>query len=327
MIRPLAFAVICATPAAADVASVMSNNVLPDFAKFDTVAAQMAEMATADCGIETMRPQYNAVFDAWMSVQHLRIGPTENGALYIAFWPDERGFTAKTLSAMIADTDPLINDAEGFAESSIAGRGLFALEMLLFDDRFDGYDADSYTCAYVQRVAADIAREAHAQATDWQDRYALIIQGQGDGETLPIVSDADAFATLYSQIVNSLEFTADSRVGRPLADFARPRPTRAEAWRSDRSLRNIVLAVDTAYAQAVELMGTPLPATAQAVAEFHDAANAIPDPSFSDIADNSQSWLKLQILGQKVDGVKNAISNEIGSVMGISAGFNASDGD
>ena len=196
MIRPLAFAVICATPAAADVASVMSNNVLPDFAKFDTVAAQMAEMASADCGIETMRPQYNAVFDAWMSVQHLRIGPTENGALNIAFWPDERGFTAKTLSAMIADTDPLIDDAEGFAESSIAGRGLFALEMLLFDDRFDGYDADSYTCAYVQRVAADIAREAHAQATDWQDRYALIIQGQGDGETLPIVSDADAFATL-----------------------------------------------------------------------------------------------------------------------------------
>ena len=127
--------------------------------------------------------------------------------------------------------------------------------------------------------------------------------------------------------MNSLEFTTDSRVGRPLADFARPRPTRAEAWRSDRSLRNIVLAVDTAYAQAVELMGAPLPATAQAVAEFHDAANAIPDPSFSDIADNSQSWLKLQILGQKVDGVKNAISNEIGSVMGISAGFNASDGD
>lgn len=327
MIRHLALALICATPAAADVASVMSKNVLPDFAKFDTVAAQMAETAAADCGIETMRLQYNAVFDAWMSVQHLRIGPTENGALNIAFWPDERGFTAKTLSAMITDTDPLIDDAEGFAESSIAGRGLFALEMLLFDDRFDGYDADSYTCAYVQRVAADIAREAHAQATDWQDRYALIIQGQGDGENLPIVSDADAFATLYSQIVNSLEFTAESRVGRPLADFARPRPTRAEAWRSDRSLRNIVLAVDTAYAQAVELMGAPLPATAQAVAEFHDAANAIPDPSFSDIADNSQSWLKLQILGQKIDGVKNAISNEIGSVMGISAGFNASDGD
>ena len=70
-----------------------------------------------------------------------------------------------------------------------------------------------------------------------------------------------------------------------------------------------------------------MPATAQAVAEFHEAANAIPEPSFSDIADNSQSWLKLQILGQKVDGIKNAISNEIGSVMGISAGFNASDGD
>ncbi|NDH01935.1 MAG: signal peptidase, partial [Marivivens sp.] len=50
-------------------------------------------------------------------------------------------------------------------------------------------------------------------------------------------------------------------------------------------------------------------------------------PSFSDLADNSQAWLKLQILGQKVDGVKNAVSNEIGAVMGISAGFNASDGD
>jgi predicted lipoprotein len=327
MIRPLALALICATPATADVASVITNNVLPDFATFDTVSAEMAASAIEDCSVENLRSHYNATFDAWMAVQHLRIGPTENGALNIAFWPDERGFTAKTLSAMIADTDPLINDAEGFAASSIAGRGLFALEMLLFDDRFQSYASDSYTCTYVQRVTADIAREAQAQATDWRDRYALIIQSQGDGETLPFVPEDDAFGVLYTQLISSLDFTTDSRIGRPLADFARPRPTRAEAWHSERSLRNIVLVVDTAYAQATELMGTPLPATSQAVTEFHEAADAITDPSFSDIADDSQSWLKLQILGQRVQAVKNAISNEIGAVRGISAGFNASDGD
>ena len=327
MIRPLALALICATPAAADVASVITNNVLSDFATFDTISAEMAVAAVEDCSAENVRPHYNATFDAWMTVQHLRIGPTENGALNIAFWPDERGFTAKTLSAMIADTDPLIDDADGFAASSIAGRGLFALEMLLFDDRFQSYAPDSYTCAYVQRVTADIAREAQAQASDWHDRHSLIIQSQGDGETLPFVSEEDAFGVLYTQLISSLDFTVDSRIGRPLADFARPRPTRAEAWRSNRSLRNIVLAVDTAYAQAAELMGKPLPATTQAVTEFHIAADAITDPSFSDIADDSQSWLKLQILGQRIEAVKNAISNEIGAVKGISAGFNASDGD
>ncbi|MCB1403259.1 MAG: signal peptidase, partial [Rhodobacteraceae bacterium] len=70
------------------------------------------------------------------------IGPSETGALSIAFWPDDRGFTARTLAGLIAAEDPIAGDPAGYGEVSIAARGLFALEMLLYDPAFDGYGPD-----------------------------------------------------------------------------------------------------------------------------------------------------------------------------------------
>lgn len=68
-----------------------------------------------------------------MGVSHLRFGPLEEGetGFAIAFWPDARNTTPRTLAALQAKQDPVVDDPAAFAHVSIAGRGLFALDALL----------------------------------------------------------------------------------------------------------------------------------------------------------------------------------------------------
>ena len=70
----------------------------------------MAESAVEDCNYANPAPvqAYNGAFDAWVSVSHLRFGPSEQDdrALALAFWPNPRGSTPKGLSAFIGAEDP-----------------------------------------------------------------------------------------------------------------------------------------------------------------------------------------------------------------------------
>ncbi len=131
---------------------------------------------------------------------------------------------------------------------------------------------------------------------------------------------------IYTQVLSALEFTADSRLGRPLGSFDKPRPARAEARRSGRSLANAVIATEAAVDLAEALADWELPATSAALDRVRDAAQKIDDPGFGDIDDPAQRF-KLEVLQQKIDGVEAAIEEEIGLRLGITPGFNSQDGD
>lgn len=140
----------------------------------------------------------------------------------------------------------------------------------------------------------------------------------------------EALRAIYTQLLASLDWTADNRLGRPMGTFDRPRPRMAEAWRSGRSLRNVVLAAEAAHALAHALadglLPTGLPRTDAALAQIRAAAGQIGDPAFQDVQD-PQARLRVEILQQSVRGMKDAIETEIGATLGITAGFNAQDGD
>ena len=110
----LALATLAATPAAASVGDALSRQILPALADFSAASADLGRAAQEDCRAESLRPAFQAAFDAWMPLSDLHIGPSETGALSIAFWPDDRGFTARTLAGLIAAEDPRhpLSDAE-----------------------------------------------------------------------------------------------------------------------------------------------------------------------------------------------------------------------
>jgi len=323
---PLALILALGTPAAADVDSALDQHILPGYAGFAAAATDLAHSAQDDCRAAALRPAYHAAFDAWMRVADLRLGPSETGALSIAFWPDARGSTQRTIARLIAEEDPVALDAEGYAEVSIAARGLFALDMLMFDPEVGMYPPGSYTCTLVTTIAADLARQADALEEAWSGAFAETLRTAGEAGNAIYLTEDEAFRALYTQILSSLEFTADQRLGQPLGTFDRPRPARAEARRSGRSLHHVVLAAEAAHDLAAALADWELPATDAALAEVQSAASRIDDPMFQDVTD-PQARLRVEALQQEIRSLRAAIVNEIGLRLGITPGFNSQDGD
>lgn len=322
----LAFSLI-ALPAVAGVDEAVNDVILPDLATFTTTAEQLDVAAQANCSPDALKGPYNAAFDAWVAVSDVRLGPLEQGALSIAFWPDKRGFTEKTLTRLISDEDDIIDTPESFAEVSIAARGMFALERMLYDPDFNVYATGSYACDLVRALTRDLRRQAVAIEAGWRDTFADLLLSPGGQGNATYLDRSEAQRAIYTQILNALEFTADSRLGRPLGEVTRPRPTRAEAWRAGRSLDNVLIATEQAVTLARALADWEIPETEAALARVQAAARDIEDPSFQSIGGDLMKRLKLEILQQEIDGVSNAIEAEVGTRYGITPGFNASDGD
>ncbi|OSP55928.1 imelysin family protein [Pseudoruegeria sp. SK021] len=313
-------------PASADTARAVNDLILPSFENFAQGAQVLHQTALADCRSDAVAPAYQAAFDTWMGVSGLRIGPSETGALSIAFWPDDRGFTQRTLARLIDTEDPTGLDPSEYHEMSIAARGLFALDMLLYDPAFNTYGAGDYTCGLVQTITADLDRQADALSTSWAEDYAEVLIGAGAPDNTIYLSSDEAFRALYTQLLSGLEFTADTRLGRPMGTFERPRPKLAEAWRSDRSLGNVLISAQAAQGLAHALAGPELPQTDAAFSQVMLAADRVSDPSFQDL-DDPQARLRVEVLQQRVRALYGAIEIEIGAPLGITPGFNSQDGD
>lgn len=321
------FAVL-ALPASAGVEEALDESILPAAAGFAGAAAALDAAAKADCRAEALRPAYHAAFDAWMGVSHLRFGPLEEDgrALAIAFWPDKRGMAESTVARLIADADPAVDDPVEFAQVSVAGRGLFALERLLYDPARDSYGADSYECRLSQAIASDLARMAEEIDREWREGFADELRAAGEPGAGRFLTEKEAVQALFTALDAGLEFDSEQRLGRPLGSFDRPWPTRAEARRSERSLRNVVLSLEALRGFARALADGPIPETEDAFADALAKAEALNDPVFAGVADPS-SRLKVEILQQAIERIRRSARTEIGAPLGVAAGFNSQDGD
>lgn len=328
MIRPLALLLCLAAPAQAGVRDVVKDHALPAFARFTEGAEALSDAARSDCTAEAVRPAFHAAFDAWLGAAHLTFGPLEQEGrgLAIAFWPDTRGMVPSALARLIADEDAAVDDPAEFAEVSVAARGLFALDHLLYDADHAGYTAESYTCRLVTAIAADLGRMAREVEAEWQETEAPLLLNPGQAGDRRYLSEKEVQQQLYTALQTALEFDADVRIARPLGTFDRPRPARAEARRSGRSLRNVVLSLEALRDLARALSDQPIPATEDAFATALEAAAALDDPVFAGVEDPA-GRLKVEILKQRIDAVSAAVAGEIGAALGVTQGFNSADGD
>ncbi|MEO0914451.1 MAG: imelysin family protein, partial [Pseudomonadota bacterium] len=123
-----------------------------------------------------------------------------------------------------------------------------------------------------------------------------------------------------------LEFLHDQRLGRPLGSFERPKPRQAEARRSGRSLRNITLALTSLREMTEALAGENAPGTLAAFDKAIAHAEALDDPALQGVADPAKR-LKVEVLQRMVRDIQVEVIEEIGRGLGVTAGFNALDGD
>jgi predicted lipoprotein len=331
---------LLAAPAAAQdhaaiAARAVDGHVLPGYATFAAATAALAAAADAHCGGTADRAAldtaYHAAFDGWMGVSHLRFGPVErlDRAFSIAFWPDARGAGPRALSQMLATADPVVDDPFAFAEASVAVKGLFALDWLLFDPAAEQAEP-VYRCRLIVAIARDLAANAAVVAREWRDDYADRLRTAGAPTNVLYTTGAEATRTLYGAVTGGLDSTLDLRVGRPLGGEGPPQPRRAEAWRSGRPLRNIALSIDALEAlTAAFLPEIPPPNGARVTAGFagaRAAAAAVPPPLTAAVGDprGRPAVLALQAA---LRVLRETLASDLGGPLGVTLGFNALDGD
>lgn len=325
MLRWLALTALFATPLHADVAEAVDQFILPGYKTFAEAAENLDATAKADCSTAAIVPAYQAAFDAWLGVSFLRLGPAEvdGRSLAIQFWPDPKSLGTKAQSAMLRTQDPVVNDSGAFAEVSVAARGLMALERLLYPA--EPLPSGDYSCALIRATTADLARLSVLIVQDWQTDFAAALRTAGADGNTRFATKTEARQALYTALITGFEFVGDDRVGRPLGTFDKPRPERAEARASGRSLHNVTQSL-AALQQFAKALVPDVPATDAAFARAFAVAAKVQSPVFGDV-DTPQGWLKAQILQQAIWATRDASIAEIGPALDVGIGFNAADGD
>ncbi|MEO0484970.1 MAG: imelysin family protein [Pseudomonadota bacterium] len=329
----LAAAALIAAPAFADgpdIRAIVDDHILPGYAALAQETSELAQAAAEECSPKSagLITAYHDAFDAWVRVSHLRFGPSEQDdrAFALAFWPDPRGSIPKALSALIRDEDAAVLDGDAFGAVSIAARGFYALEFLLFAPEFAPKDASpgdpDYRCHLIQAVATDVAVTSDAIYAGWIGGYGdLMATANNETYRTPI----EAARQLFTALSTGLEFTSQTRLGRALGTFERPRPNRAEARRSGRSLRHVVLSLE-ATRDLAAMIAPGNAATDEAFQRAIQRAQALDDPVFAGVAD-PQGRFRVEVLQHHIESIRTVLAEDVGPSLGVAAGFNAMDGD
>lgn len=337
-------ALLSAAPAAAapDHAAIarraLDEHILPGFERLAVATHALETTVDAACAGEgpiprdTVDAAWNAAFDAWMGVAHLRFGPSEeeNAAFAIAFWPDAKGATPRVLAGMVAAEDPVVDDPAAFHRASIAARGLFAMEQLLFDPKAAPIEAGTYPCRLLSAIAGDLSLTSDGILARWRDPWAGILTSAGAADNPLYFSGEESSREIYGALNSGLQATVDLRLGRPLGTFDKPQPRRAEAWRSGRSLENVAqsLRATRALAEAAFVPDLTPEAAASLMRSFDAALEAteIGLPLPEAVAEPA-TRVRVESLQRAVREVQTRVSEKIGGTLGITSGFNAMDGD
>ncbi len=321
--RALIFALLAlATPARADFPETVKDHILPGYAAFESATKALADTAAQTCVAADIAPAYHAAYDAWMTVQHLRFGPveTDGRVLAILYWPDPKAQGAKAQTALLTG-DPAKLRPDTFAEQSVAARGLLSLERLLFPA--DPLPADP--CPLIRATTADLARIAALVNADWQNGFAQTLATAGEAGNPTYLTRPEARQVLFTQLATGLEFLGDTRIGRPLGSFDTPYPERAEARASGRSQRNVLISLKS-MRQMVETLTPDAPETIAAFDRAIGLAETLNDPVFAGVSAPA-SRLRIEILQQAVEKIREVVLSELAPEMDVGIGFNAADGD
>lgn len=320
-----------AEAASPKIKAILETHVLP---RFETLAARTQDLSrlalqSCDPNSVALRAAFGDAFDAWISASHLRFGPTEKDdrAFALAFWPDSRGATPRALGNLIAEQDPVAFSIADYTQVSIAARGFYAMEFLLYDDALMTAGDPTYHCTLVQTISADIARTSRSILDEWNSEYAT--QMLNPTPVGLYRSEEEVLQEMFKSLSTGLQFTADARLGLPLGAFDHPRPLRAEARRSARSSRHVMLSLLSLKDIAIKLAETNATLTRLLDIRFDRAVSRLSDlndPSFSSVA-NPQTRIKVEVLRQSVESIRDVVREDLGPNLGVAAGFNSLDGD
>ncbi len=328
------------------------THILPRFEALASATAdyadrlgRFAESPTA-AGLEECRDAHRAVTDAWAGAQHLRPGPlmSDLRAERISYWPERPGLVQRQIAGFLNARDPKLLQPGALARQSAAVQGLTVLERLLFDEgvtvaSFDGDDAKRYRGALAAAAARNLATITAGTRDGWKALEEPLAAGQ---QTILGPDSGWAVNALFTAAITQVQIITDQKLLAPLGPGpGDARPAVAEATRSGRSIRNVVLNLEALRALLLGEHGGPglatlLPDTADGTAARKAldesllaairAAGAIPAPLTTAVGDPAKRKTVEGTL-QAVKAVRTQLVDTVAPLLDITLGFNELDGD
>ncbi len=336
--------------------SLVENYVLPRHRELAAATASFEAAAREFCAapdearLAALDAAFNGSADAWLAIESLQFGPIEllmrSPRMY--FWPDPTGRAAQDVAEFVATGDPAQLGPEAFTGVTVSLQGLPAAEVALFDDDgrrqlLAGDEAGKRRCALLIAIAGNIAGIAADLEAGWisgDEPFVQVIATPGPGNS-DFANQDEVTVAFLKAINHALRFAGDTRLKPVLgADIGAARPDRAEAWRSGRSLRNIVVELETAQALYLGTDDLGLRSLAEASAKdpgiaqllvkaFRitvETARSIGAPLPKAVVDPSKRP-QLQKLATQIQALRQLVGTRLAAALELSVGFNALDGD
>lgn len=309
---------------------VLDEVVSPGLAGFTAATGALEAAAAADCraNSDDLRAAWAGAMDAWFGIADLRFGPLEEDARrqIIAYWPDKAGHRPKALARWLAGWQPGAEDAAAFRAQPVSVRGLYAVESMLYDPRFNSYTKSDAGCALVRLATADLAATAREVAGDWERDFAVTLRTAGEAGNARFLDAIEARQAIFTALLTSLQFDIVERTGLPLGTVETPRPTRAEGRLSGRSQRNLELSLAAHEALARALVPEGATLTGEDFERVRWMAARLDDPDFSGVADPTGRF-RLEAVQTALTLLRTVANEELSAALGVSMGLNALDGD
>ena len=283
-----------------------------------------------------VRAAFDDAMDGWQRAWPFGIGPVMRGAgrARIAFWPGRPSSASRQMRKVLRKRDETLLDPAKLAGKSVAIKDLQALERLLFS-----VPRDAYTCGLagaIGRYQSNLAEEIlHEWTKEGGFRQAALAAG---GTSDEYADDAEVARDVMRVLSESIDAVIVQKLAAPLGEsVAKARPKRAESWRSGRSMRNIVLNIESIRALVETPDGFADLVTAhgesgladdlrKGLADAASKARAVALPLSDAVSDPGERAKLLDLLGS-LRALRALVTGPLSRTTGLLVGFNSQDGD
>ncbi len=224
---------------------------LPLTQDFATAADKLAHVSQAFCSGHRDLGQVQATWrdtqSAWQALEMLQLGPTieRRTQRQVNSWP----VRPKLLAPLLTDSSTI--DSETIEALGAAGKGLPALEYLLFAENKDKADEArkkslaAAHCNVLQALAAHVKSEAEGLATDWRapnGGFARQLAEAGQHpENSPFATSDQALSDVVNLLIAGIDAVKVRKIGKVLEKSSSDGAAleRIESWRAGTSLDHI----------------------------------------------------------------------------------------
>ncbi len=334
-----------AAPAAKPPVALLESWLLPRYAALTQATEQQARDWSTFCaapavdGVERLKADVGAVWDAWAQVSFITFGPVGEAQRgdHFDFYPDRRHLVARAIADALETPDPQRLAPAAFGHTTAALQGLPALEQVLFDPGADaallaGPQAER-RCQLGTAIARNLDTIAAEVRSGWGDSQSGVLgalkRGTDDPSRQP--APAQLLGLLLTDLAGTYQATVDLNLLAVLGpNLEAARPLAAEGRRSGREARIVRLRVASANEVAIALaQGLPAPAQAALAATLaaaQRAADNLPADLGAAAADPARRP-RLTAAVVQFRAAQRAIVDPLAARLGVLVGFNRLDGD